>query len=280
MGGLEAAQQLVQRVQHLLGELLARPRSGTRGCRRAARRAARSRGRVSSRGCAEQQPQRGADRPACGLDHVGDLELEPARALAARRRDQPQRAAVEEQPGWDGGLAQQPLHRVRASMASSLSAARWLVEVARRGRARGRAAATAARRRPGSSSRTARSGRERDRRSRAAATSSSSGIGVAVRAPAYPFGEKLQPSTSRANASKSAIAGVGSRPAPSGAPRRTLASSRCPSASRRSRIAPARTSAGAETTRPVGWTKPSHSRWSRTLRDRRVGHLQFVSGHR
>src|SRR5678815_219397 len=38
----------------------------------------------------------------------------------------------------------------------------------------------------------------------------------------------------------------------------------CPSVSRRSRIAPARTRAGAETTRPVGRTKPSHSRCART----------------
>ena len=37
---------------------------------------------------------------------------------------------------------------------------------------------------------------------------------------------------------------------------------RCPSASRRSSIAPALTSAGAETTSPVGRTNPSHSRWA------------------
>ena len=34
----------------------------------------------------------------------------------------------------------------------------------------------------------------------------------------------------------------------------------CPFASWRFRIAPAFTSAGAETTRPFGWMKPSHSR--------------------
>ena len=37
----------------------------------------------------------------------------------------------------------------------------------------------------------------------------------------------------------------------------------CPSVSCRFRIAPALTSAGAETTRPFGWMKPSHSRWAR-----------------
>src|SRR5262249_25771090 len=41
-------------------------------------------------------------------------------------------------------------------------------------------------------------------------------------------------------------------------------SSRCPSVSRWLRIAPARTSAGPETTSPVGRTKPSHSRCART----------------
>jgi hypothetical protein len=44
---------------------------------------------------------------------------------------------------------------------------------------------------------------------------------------------------------------------------RQVPKSRWPSASRQSRIAPARTRAGAETTRPVGRTKPSHSRCAR-----------------
>ena len=109
MRGLEAAQQLVERVQHLLGEPLAdlvlelAAVVEERGEALGAREAEEPR-------LAEQQPQRGRDRPARGLDHVRDAEVEPARALAARRGDEAQRAAVEEQARRHAGLAQQPLH--------------------------------------------------------------------------------------------------------------------------------------------------------------------------
>ena len=113
------------------------------------------------------------------------------------------------------------------------------------------------------SARTAKSGRRTSPESGSNA-SSSWGIGASS-VPAYPFGEKFQPSTEAAKARKSGSQDCGSS---SGRKLRSSAhsrSSRCPSASRRSRIAPARTSAGAETTSPVGRTKPSHSRWAAML---------------
>ena len=99
---------------------------------------------------AEQQPHRGADRPARGLHHVGDAEVEPARALAARRGDQPQRAAVEEQAGWHARLAQQPLH---PAVRSGLERPRRSSKSARIRSCQGDAPSC------GSRSRTARSGR-------------------------------------------------------------------------------------------------------------------------
>ena len=126
-----------------------------------------------------------------------------------------------------------------------------------------RGAARAARRRP-ARARARRSRAAASRRSRAAATSSSGGIGrsvgagVALRreAPAEDaLGERLgsRRSPARARLAGSNVALLDAR----------RAGARWPSASRRSRIAPARTSAGAETTSPVGWTKPSHSRCAR-----------------
>ena len=84
VGRLDAAQQLVERVQHLLGQAARSPRSGSAGCRRGAPRSA-CRAAGSEAGSAQQQPQRGNDRPAGGGDHVGHVQVEPAGALAARR---------------------------------------------------------------------------------------------------------------------------------------------------------------------------------------------------
>src|SRR5262249_54585482 len=77
----------------------------------------------------QEEPQRRAEGSARGLYHVRNAEIEPARTLAARRRDQAQRAAVEEQSSGHAGLTQQPLH---ASMCRSLEPARTalaLVEI-------------------------------------------------------------------------------------------------------------------------------------------------------
>ena len=76
------------------------------------------------------------------------------------------------------------------------------------------------------------------------------------------LGEKRQSSTSCAKARKSGSTGCGAA-SPLMARSSTQDRNRCwPSASCRLSVAPWRASAGAETTRPVGRTKPSHSRWA------------------
>ena len=91
---LHAAQQLVQGMQHLLGQPLAH-------LVLEAPAVLEERGEtfVASHGkeplLAQQQPQRGHHGPAGGLDHVGHVQVEPAGALAAGRRDEPHGAAVE-----------------------------------------------------------------------------------------------------------------------------------------------------------------------------------------
>ena len=77
MSGLEAAQQLVQSVQHLLGEAFAHlvlelaAVVQQRGEALVGRHAQQT-------GLAEQFAHRGADRPAGGLEHVDDVEVQPA----------------------------------------------------------------------------------------------------------------------------------------------------------------------------------------------------------
>ena len=88
VGGLEAAQQVVEGVQHLLGQPLAHLVLETpavlqqRGKTLVAR-------ETQETGLAQQQPQCGHHGPAGGLDHVGHVQVEPAGALAAGRRDEP-----------------------------------------------------------------------------------------------------------------------------------------------------------------------------------------------
>jgi hypothetical protein len=84
VGGLEAAQQLVERVQYLPGQLLAHlvlePAAGLQEGGEPLR--ARQR---QEPGLAQQQAHRGADRPTGRLRHLRDAEVEPAGALAPRR---------------------------------------------------------------------------------------------------------------------------------------------------------------------------------------------------
>ena len=109
VGRLEAAQQCVERAEHLTGEPLGHlvlERAGAGQKRRESLRA----GQGEQPPLGEQHPHRGADRPPGGLCHVGDIELQPAGALPARRGDQPERPRVAQQAGRYGRLAQQPLH--------------------------------------------------------------------------------------------------------------------------------------------------------------------------
>ena len=109
MRRLESAQQLVERVQDLLGEALAHlvlvlaavlEQSGEALLARLAQ----------EPGLAEEQAHRGRDRPSCGGEHVRDAKVEPAGAFAPRCGDEPQGGAVEEQPRRDAGVAQEAFH--------------------------------------------------------------------------------------------------------------------------------------------------------------------------
>jgi hypothetical protein len=109
VSSLKAAQQLVERVQHLLGQALAylvlELAAVIEECGEALRAWQAKEPRF-----ADKQPQRGRDRPACGLHHVGDAEIQPTRTLAVRRREKTQRTAVEKKTRWHACLTQEPLH--------------------------------------------------------------------------------------------------------------------------------------------------------------------------
>ena len=84
MGGLKAAQQLVESVKHLLRQAFAHYvlelAAFLEECGEALD------ARHSEEPClTEKEPQRGRDRPSCSLDHVLDAEIQPSRAFAARR---------------------------------------------------------------------------------------------------------------------------------------------------------------------------------------------------
>jgi hypothetical protein len=81
--GLEAAQQLVEGVQHLLGQALADLVLELAAVLEQRGEALRFGRRGAAAG--QEQAQRRRDRPPCRLHHVRDAEVEPARALAARR---------------------------------------------------------------------------------------------------------------------------------------------------------------------------------------------------
>jgi len=78
---------------------------------------------------AQQQSQRPHDRPARRGDHVGHVQIQPAGALAARRRNQTERAAVAQQARRHAGLPQQPLHPAVGRHLQAAGATRDAVEV-------------------------------------------------------------------------------------------------------------------------------------------------------
>jgi hypothetical protein len=88
--GLETAQQLVERVEHLPGEALADLVLESAAVLEERGEALRARERQEPP-LAQEQAQRGRDRPARRLHHVGDAEVEPTRAF---RRAAPTRGAA------------------------------------------------------------------------------------------------------------------------------------------------------------------------------------------
>ena len=108
VGRLEAAEQLIERGQHLLGQLgrdevLVLPALGEDG-----RQALLVGEREEPLG-GEQHLEGREDRPAGHLGHRLDRERQVARGLAARGVDEPQVRPVREQADRHLGLAQQPL---------------------------------------------------------------------------------------------------------------------------------------------------------------------------
>ena len=187
MRGLEAAQELVEGVQHLLGQALADLVLELAAVFQQSGEALRARQGEEAR-LAEKQAHRGRDRPARGLDHVRDAEVEPTRAFAARRGDEPKRAAIEQKTRRHAGLAQEPLHPAVSRRLELAVPAGQPDQSPRRDRGLAREAARTDAPSFGSSSRTAKSGRSVSPYS-GSGTSSSVGIGHSG-VPAYPFGEK------------------------------------------------------------------------------------------
>ena len=109
MSGLEAAQELVERVQDLLGEALAHLVLVLAAVLEQGGEALRAR-QAQEPGLAEEQAHRGRDRPARGGEHVRDAEIEPAGAFAPRRGDEAKGGAVEEQPRGHPGVTQEAFH--------------------------------------------------------------------------------------------------------------------------------------------------------------------------
>ena len=109
VGRLDAAQELVQGVQHLVRELLADlvlvlPAVGEQ------RGEPLVPGQSQQPALVQQLPERGADGPAGHEQHVGDTKVHPARTLSVRRGDEAERMAVEQQAGGDSLRAEQALH--------------------------------------------------------------------------------------------------------------------------------------------------------------------------
>ncbi len=128
VGGLEAAQQHIERVEHLLGQSLT-----DLILELAARLQQRSQALLAGQGqqalLAEQQAQGSHDWPTGGLHHFRKPEVQPARALATRGRDQAQRNAVAEQAGAHPALAQQPFHAPAWRGLQTAMLARHLIKV-------------------------------------------------------------------------------------------------------------------------------------------------------
>ena len=103
MRRLKAAQQFVERMEHLFGQALAHFVLELAAVFQQAGEALRAR-YAQQPGFAEQQAQGGADGPASGLHHVLNAKVQPAGAFAPGRGDQAQADPVEQQSGRCAGL--------------------------------------------------------------------------------------------------------------------------------------------------------------------------------
>ena len=132
MGGLEAAQELVQGVQDLFGQALADLVLVLAAVLQQGGEALRAR-HAQEPGLSEEQAHGGRDRPSRGREHVRDAKVEPAGAFAPRRGDEAQSGAVEEQPRRHAGVAQEAFHasvgRGFEAAVRPRAAARYVVEV-------------------------------------------------------------------------------------------------------------------------------------------------------
>ena len=108
---LEAAQQFVQGVKHLFGQALADLVLPGAAVGKQGGQPLRARQREKAL-LAQQQPKRGGQRAAGRRQHGRNREVHPARALAARRGDETNGAAVEQQARRNPGRPQHALHPV------------------------------------------------------------------------------------------------------------------------------------------------------------------------
>ena len=128
MSGLEATEELVQGVKHLLREALGNLVLVLAAAFKQGGEPLVARQRQQAL-LGKQQAQRGADRAPGGIDQIREAEVHPAGALASGGRDQAERDAVEQQPGGDTGAAQKALHSALGRCLQSAGTGRRLVEV-------------------------------------------------------------------------------------------------------------------------------------------------------
>ena len=127
MCGLEAAEELVQGMEHLLREtlgdfVLVLAAAFEQGGEPLVA------GQCQQPLFGQQQTERRAERAPGGVDQVREAEVHPAGALASRGGDQAQGNAVEQHPGGDPGAAQQALRTPLGRCLQSAGAGRRLVE--------------------------------------------------------------------------------------------------------------------------------------------------------
>ena len=109
VSGLEAAQELVEGMQYLLGQTLADLVLILAAILEQRGEALRAR-LAEEPVLAEEQPHCSRDRPSRGGEHIRNAKVEPARALAPWRRNEAKGCTVEEQSRRHAGMAQEAFH--------------------------------------------------------------------------------------------------------------------------------------------------------------------------